>query len=398
MPISVVMPALEMAQETGKLVAWLKKEGDRVRKGEPLLEIETDKAVMEIESPDDGVLAGVKQTAGAEVPVGQTIAWILQPGEAVPTDESANRSGRQMYVAVEPEPATTSEGASVHCSSQPIKISPKARRLAKELRIDLTQVHGSGPEGEILAADIETAASTERRPVSTTRSASQPGLSQVARLMAERTAKSWSTIPHFYVTREVDASALNAYRAEISAAAQELRPARVTHTDLFVALVARVLKRHPRLNASWYENSIRENSTVSINVAIAVGDGVIAPVIANASEISIEQIAAKREDLGTRARAGQLRPADLAGGTFTITNLGMYHVDAFSAIIVEPQSSILAIGAIVDRAICVDGKVAIRPIVTLTLSSDHRVVDGARAAMFLNDLAAAIAKPAESLK
>jgi pyruvate dehydrogenase E2 component (dihydrolipoyllysine-residue acetyltransferase) len=396
MPISVVMPALEMAQETGKLIAWRKKEGDLVSKGEPLLEIETDKAVMEIESPGDGVLGGVKQQPGAEVPVGQTIAWILQPGEAVPADESAIQSGRQMH-AVDREPSPTN-GPSPDSSRQPLKISPKARRLAKELGVDVARLSGSGAGGEILAADIEAAGAHQHGSELTTRSASQPALSQVARLMAERTTKSWSTVPHFYVIREVDASALNAYRSQLAISSQPPRAARITHTDLFVALVARVLKRHPRLNASWTENGVHENPNVNISLAVAVDDGVVAPVIPNANELNLEQIAGKREDLVTRARASQLRPTDLVGGTFTISNLGRYHVDAFSAIIVEPQASILAIGAIVDRVIPVDGQIVIRPIVTLTLCSDHRLVDGARAALFLDEVASAISDPAKWLE
>ena len=396
MPISVVMPALEMAQETGKLVAWRKKEGDRVNKGEPLLEIETDKAVMEIESPGDGVLGGVRQQPGAEVPVGQTIAWILQPGEAVPAEESAIQSGRKMH-AVDREPSFTNEPP-LDSSRQPLKISPKARRLAKELGVDVARVSGSGPGGEILASDIEAVAAGHHRSELPTRPASQPALSQVARLMAERTTKSWSTVPHFYVIREIDASALSAYRAQLAISSQPAKTTRITHTDVFVALVARVLKRHPRLNASWTETGIRENPNVNISLAIAVDDGVVAPVIPTANELTLEQIAGKREDLGTRARAGQLRPADLAGGTFTISNLGMYHVDAFSAIIVEPQASLLAIGAIVDRVIPVGGQVVIRPIVTLTLSCDHRLVDGVRAAIFLDELAGAIRDPAQWLR
>jgi pyruvate dehydrogenase E2 component (dihydrolipoamide acetyltransferase) len=397
MPISVVMPALEMAQETGKLVCWRKNEGDHVSKGEPLLEIETDKAVMEIESPGDGVLGGVKQQAGAEVPVGQTIAWILQPGEAVPVEETAGQSARQMRATTAPTPSPAIE-LTGQDSKQSIKISPKARRLAKERGIDLAQVRGSGPEGEILAADIQTAASTASAPEPNTASTSQPALSQVARLMAERTAKSWSTVPHFYVVGEVDARALSDYRAQIAASPQRNKTTRITHTDLFIALVARVLARHPRLNASWIEHEIRENPSVNISLAIAVDEGVVAPVISKANELDLEQIASQREDLGSRARAGKLRPADLAGGTFTISNLGMFHVDAFSAIIIEPQAAILAIGTIVDRVVPADGKVAIRPMVTLTLSADHRVVDGARAAKFMDALAAAIRNPAEWLK
>jgi pyruvate dehydrogenase E2 component (dihydrolipoamide acetyltransferase) len=394
MPISVVMPALEMAQETGKLVAWKKKEGDRVSKGEPLLEIETDKAVMEIESPGDGVLGGVTQQPGAEVPVGQTIAWILQPGEAVPLDESAVQSGRQHSPVAA---STRTANGAVPTPASSIKISPKARRLARELGVDLHRVRGSGPEGEILAADVEAAASSGRSEESHTIQASRPALGQVARLMAERTAKSWYTVPHFYVVRDVDAGPLNAYRAEINASAGS-RERRITHTDLFVGLVARVLASHPQLNASWNEHGIRPNPNINVSLAIAVDDGVVAPVIVNANQLDLSQIATQREDLGKRAREGKLRPADLAHGTFTISNLGMYHVDAFSAIIIEPQAAILAIGAITDRVVAMDGEIAIRPMTTLTLSADHRVIDGARAGRFLEDLAAAMRNPDACLK
>jgi pyruvate dehydrogenase E2 component (dihydrolipoamide acetyltransferase) len=394
MPISVVMPALEMAQETGKLVAWKKKEGDRVSKGEPLLEIETDKAVMEIESPGDGVLGGVKQQPGAEVPVGQTIAWILQPGEAVPLDESAVQSGRQHS----PVPVSTrTANVEVPAPASSIKISPKARRLAIELGVDLHRVRGSGPGGEILAADVEAAASSGRPEESHTVQPSRPALGQVARLMAERTAKSWYTVPHFYVVRDVDAGPLNVYRAQINASAAS-RERRITHTDLFVGLVARVLASHPQLNASWSEHGIRPNPNINVSLAIAVDDGVVAPVIVNANQLDLEQIATQREDLGKRAREGKLRPSDLTHGTFTISNLGTYHVDAFSAIIIEPQAAILAIGAITDRVVAIDGQIAIRPMTTLTVSADHRVVDGARAGKFLEDLAAAMRSPDACLK
>ena len=219
MAISVVMPALEMAQETGKLISWLKKEGESVAKGEPLLEIETDKAVMEIESPGDGVLAGVKVQAGTEVPVGRTIAWIVGPGEAPPADEVAAASGRKTTVPALSAASTPSAAASANqlaIPAQParsIKISPKARRLASELRVHLADVRGSGAGGEILASDILAAAGSQAG----ASHAPVDGASPVSRLMAERTTQSWTTIPHFFVTREVDAGALNQARAEARA-------------------------------------------------------------------------------------------------------------------------------------------------------------------------------------
>src|SRR5215469_5791531 len=394
MPISVVMPALEMAQETGKLIAWLKKEGQSVSKGEPLLEIETDKAIMEIESPGDGVLGGIKAEEGAEIPVGKTIAWILRPGESVPVQEAPAESGRRhdtpvatVTVAI---PGTRSDSA-----KSSARISPKAKRLAKEKGVDLARITGSGPGGEILASDVLAAAESASA-VPTSTQIQSPPLSAVARLMAERTTQCWTTVPHFFVTREIEASGLLALRDEF--AKQDGQSSRPSHTDLLVALVARVLAKHPVLNSSWTGDGICHNREINIGLAMAVNDGVVAPVIANADKQAIAQIATQRKDLTERARMGKLRPQDLSGGTFTISNLGLFNVDAFTAIIIAPQAAILAVGRIADRVIALDGKPAVRPMMSLTLSVDHRVGDGAHAARFLDDLAQAIANPGKWLE
>jgi pyruvate dehydrogenase E2 component (dihydrolipoamide acetyltransferase) len=213
--------------------------------------------------------------------------------------------------------------------------------------------------------------------------------------MAERTAHSWATVPHFFVVRDVNAAALNEARAQITKISEQTGGARVTLTDLLVGVVARVLARHPRLNASWSGETIRTNADINVGLAMAVDDGVVAPVIANADRLSVAQTAVQRAELSERARAGKLRPADLAGGTFTISNLGMYQVDAFSAIIIEPQAAILAIGGIADRVVALEGKPVVRPMLTMTLSSDHRVVDGARAAQFMEDLVQALQIPSK---
>ena len=390
------MPALEMAQETGKLIAWLKKEGDRVSKGEPLLEIETDKAIMEIESPGEGVLGGVKAEAGAEIPVGQTIAWILRPGENVPIDQPVSQSGRHKeHPSSQAVPVTTEVAAK---SAAQNKASPKARRLAKELKVDLAEVRGSGAGGEILASDIEAAAGALAKQQLPAAQTSTDSLSTIARLMAERTTQGWTSVPHFFVVREVDAGALNGVRVQIAAAFENKQSLRITHTDLLIALVARVLARHPRVNASWTGDGIHNNADVNIGLAMAVEDGVVAPVIPGADRLDLGQIAAHRKDLTERGRAGKLRQADLAGGTFTISNLGMYNVDAFSAIIIPPQAAILAVGHIADRVVPFEGKPAIRPMLTLTLSSDHRVIDGARAALFLDELVQAMLFPGKWLE
>jgi pyruvate dehydrogenase E2 component (dihydrolipoamide acetyltransferase) len=391
MAFSVVMPALEMAQETGKLIAWRKKEGDSVTKGEPLLEIETDKAVVEVEAPADGILAGIKAAAGTDIPVGQTIAWIVAPGEQPPA-ESESAAAPAARARSEFHAASAAAIAADPSSPRGPRISPKARRLAKELGVDTATLRGSGLGGEIQASDVQAAAASATAS-SAPASAEKGNLevpSSIGRLMAERTTQSWTSVPHFFVSREVDASALNQYRDRIVADIEHSHGVRITHTDLLVALTARVLQKHPRLNASWSPGGIRLHEHVNMAVAIAVNDGVVAAVIPNAHAASIAEIARQRRDVAERARAGKLRPADIADATFTISNLGMYHVDAFSAIITPPQAAILAVGAITDRVVAIEGRPAVRPVMTLTLSCDHRVADGARAAQFLNDLVEAI--------
>jgi pyruvate dehydrogenase E2 component (dihydrolipoamide acetyltransferase) len=219
--------------------------------------------------------------------------------------------------------------------------------------------------------------------------------------MAERTTQSWTTVPHFFITREIEASALNEYKDEYGDEFKEMTVAEIervhhvhiTHTDLLVALTSRILLKHPRLNSSWTAEGIRLHDYVNMGVAIAVNNGVVAAVIPNAHTATLAEIAQRRSDIADRARAGRLRPADIADATFTISNLGMYHVDQFSAIIMPPQAAILAVSSIADRVVAIEGKPAVRPIMTLTLSCDHRAVDGARAAMFLNDLAESIRNP-----
>ena len=402
MAVSVVMPALEMAQESGKLVSWLKREGDAVRKGEMLLEVETDKAVVEVEAATDGILAGVTAQPGDVVPVGQTIAWLIQAGETPPAAAPTQVPAARRTDA--PPVAAATAAASAASIGEAVRISPKARRLAKEHGVDLSQVKGSGPGGEILADDIVAAAERVRlKPDTTTVSRSNSyvvsGVSRtggptepttVGRLMAERTTQSWTTVPHFFVTREVDATALKMGRDAMVESIERSHGVKVTLTDLIVLAVARTLTRHPRLNASWTSGNIVVHPEINVALAVAVENAVVTGVIPRTDATPVGEIALRRRDLLQRATVGRLRPEDVAGATFTISNLGMYEVDAFTAIIVPPQAAILAVGAVVDRVVAVDGSPAVRPMLTLTLSCDHRVVDGARAAEFLRDLVVAL--------
>jgi pyruvate dehydrogenase E2 component (dihydrolipoamide acetyltransferase) len=419
MAISVVMPALEMAQETGKLVSWKKKAGEQVKKGEMLLEVETDKAVVEIEAAGDGILGGVTAQEGDVVPVGQTIAWLLKPGEQPPTNVVAAQTGRKMDSAPAAAAAAAAPAAPEPVSAAGAKISPKARRLARQHGVDIAKLRGSGPGGEILADDIMkaagggapggTASASAAAPAAPAAASARPtsapsvptsgsvapagapsgppeAVSSIGRIMAERTTQSWTSVPHFFVTREVDATALNATRARWIPIVEQSHGVKVTHTDLIVAAVARALHLHPRMNGSWANDKISLNNHVNVALAMAVENAVVTAVIKDTDRIGLGDIAKHRKELAERARANRLQPADITGATFTISNLGMFNVDAFTAIIVPPQAGILAVGAIADRVVARDGLIGVRPTVNLTLSSDHRVVDGARAAAFLNDV------------
>jgi pyruvate dehydrogenase E2 component (dihydrolipoamide acetyltransferase) len=394
MAISVVMPALEMAQENGKLLAWRKKEGESVSKGEPLLEIETDKAVVEIEAPGDGILAGITAEIGAVVPVGETIAWLVAPGEKPPAKAATAAPAARAMSATQANPAVPAQPKPAGLHAAAAQISPKARRLAKELGVDIGELRGSGPDGTITSEDVQAAAdakvSAAPGTASTVGPAGEP-LSQLARLMAERTTQSWTSVPHFFLVQSVDAGALMAAQKKLS---QDGAPGTApTITDVLISLLARVLEKHPKMNSSWAGDGIRRNADINISVAMAVKDGVVGAVIPKANKEPIAALSVLRRELTERARGGRLRPADISGGTFTLSNLGMYKVDAFTAIITPPQCAILAVGAIADTVVPVDGKPGIRPMMTMTLSSDHRVVDGARAAEFLGELAGAIREP-----
>jgi pyruvate dehydrogenase E2 component (dihydrolipoamide acetyltransferase) len=421
MAISVVMPALEMAQETGKLVSWKKKEGDSVKKGELLLEVETDKAVVEIEAGGDGVLGGITAQAGAVVPVGQTIAWLLKPGETPPTSTAPVQTGRTGAAAI--QPAVVAAESLAGPQGDPlatavagnIRISPKARRLAKEHFVDITRINGTGPGGEIVAEDVLAASrgTAPAAPAAAPRAATVPSapapsipsvttelgaLSSIGRIMAERTTQSWTTAPHFFVSREVDGTGLVAAREKFGPDVERSRGVKLTYTDLLTAIIAKTLRKHPRMNASWTGDSIKTNADVNVGLAMAVTDAVVVGVVPKTDGMSLGEITVRRRDLTERARTNKLQPADITGATFTISNLGMYHVDSFTAILVPPQAGILAVGAMTDKVVPVPGGIGVRPMMTITLSCDHRVVDGARGAMFMHDLVEALQNPSVRLQ
>jgi pyruvate dehydrogenase E2 component (dihydrolipoamide acetyltransferase) len=337
---------------------------------------------------------------GAVIPVGQTIAWLVGPGEKPPVKPAAAAPAVGARGLSGQERTTTSVApiAAQRGGAVP-QISPKARRLAKELGVEISQIPGTGPDWTITSEDVQRAADSKGASVSVAAApAGVEALSQVARLMAERTTQSWTSVPHFFLVREVDCSELVAAQKKRSAGAEKAQAAAPTITDLLIRILARVLAKHPLMNASWTSVGIRSNAEINISVAMAVKDGVVAAVIHKANTLRLSEISAQRKELTESARAGRLKPADITGGTFALSNLGMYKVDSFTAIITPPQAAILAVGSISDRVVAVDGMPEVRPMMTMTLSSDHRVVDGARAAEFLSDLANAIREPARWLE
>jgi pyruvate dehydrogenase E2 component (dihydrolipoamide acetyltransferase) len=287
--------------------------------------------------------------------------------------------------------AAAGNGAAVRL----VAASPKARRLAAERGVELSALRGSGPGGAVLVADVPAAAAPAVTRPLTTRPLTLPspqrgeGVGTVWRIMAERMTASWTTAPHFYLVREVNVARLQSWLGT----ARRQTGAHVTYTDLLVKLVAATLAQHPRVNVSWKDGALERHPEINIGLAVALEDGLVVPVIARADTLGLKEIAQRREDLVARAQAGKLRPADIQGGVFTISNLGMYGVDAFSAIVNPPQAAILAVGRIADRVVPVNGQPAVQPTMVLTLSCDHRALDGARGAQFLGALADVIEEP-----
>jgi len=380
----VIMPALEMAQESGRILRWLKAEGDEVTKGEPLMEIETDKVTVDVEATADGILSGVRAAEGDDVPVGETIAFLLAPGEALPEPAGVAMASPTAAAPAVVPPAAVEEtdGDGVPGGGGRALASPKARRIARERGIDLAAVVGSGPHGAIVATDLEAARVAAA-------GVSEPGA--IWRRMAERTTSSWQSTPHFFLVRDVDASRLVSWRDTVRARSGFES---VTHTDLLVKVAAEALGRHPGVNASWRNGELVLSGEVNVGIAVAIEEGLVVPVVHGAAGLGLDEIAVRRAGLVAAAREGRLRPEDVSGGTFTISNLGMYGVDAFLAIVNAPQAAILAVGRIADRVVPVDGQPAVRPVLTLSLSFDHRVVDGARGAEFLDTLASLVEEPA----
>jgi len=378
----VILPRLGQGMESGTIVRWLKSEGEPVAKGEPLFELDTDKVTQEVEAEAAGVLLKIAVSEG-EVPVGQTVAFIGNEGEDVPEAAAASPPEEEETKAGEPEPAPppqeARQQAAIASGNGRIKASPLARRIARERGIELSGIRGTGPDGRIVAEDVERAEAApaavpapvpvgelERRELTSTR-----------KTIARRLTEAWQ-IPVFQLQASADMTRVNGLVARLRDGGTK-----TTVTDVLTKVCATALLLHREVNAQWTDDAILVFPTANVGIAVATPQGLIVPVIRGADRLRLAEIAAARSDVVTRAREGKLQRADLEDGTFTISNLGMYRVESFTAVLNPPQAAIIAVGAIQEQAVPIDGQLAVRPMMTLTATFDHRAVDGAPAAEFL---------------
>ena len=438
MAVEFVMPRMGLTMEEGAVIKWHKQVGEQVKKGELLVEIETDKVTTEVESNADGVLGQILVSEGVSVPIGTPIAYILAPGEAIPETETNHpvaqaAQANKTAVASVAAPTIASQAGSAP-GGKSLRASPAARRAARELNLELAAIEGRGPHGRILETDVRRAwtqmkAIPERRvtplaarvaadkgidlsqvrgtgprgmirksdlPVAT--AAQQPEgelleLSSAHKVMAERMAASFSAAPHFYLVSEADASALVALRQKLLPKIETTHGLRLTYTDLLAFFLAKTLVEQPLVNAAWADGQICLNPKVNLGIAVDSPRGLIVPVIHSAGDLSLGEVAQARSELTEKARAGSLSLDDLAGGTFTLSNLGNFRVDTFNAVLNPPQAAILSVGRIHDKVVPHEGQPAIRPVIGLSLTCDHRVLDGATGAKFLTRLIELIEEP-----
>jgi pyruvate dehydrogenase E2 component (dihydrolipoamide acetyltransferase) len=405
----VKLPRLGQGMESGTIVKWLKGEGDRVEKGEPLYELDTEKVTQEVEADFSGVLLKIAVEQG-EVPVGQTIAVIGEEGEEVPqvedrpeeegspgpAREPEREQGREASAEPdqqvteikepEPQPAAQSDGGRV-------KASPLARRIARERGVDLAALSGTGPEGRIVAEDVERAEGEPAVAAAPAGEVERRELTSVRKTIARRLTEAWQ-IPVFQLRASADMTRVNALVERLR---EDEEGPRVTVTDVLTKVCAAALMRHREVNAQWTEEAILLFPTVNVGIAVAAPQGLVVPVIRGAERLRLAEIAAARAEVVTRAREGKLQRADLEEGTFTISNLGMYRVEQFTAVLNPPQAAIVAVGAIEPTAVPVDGEIVVRPMMTLTATFDHRAVDGAPAAGFLQAVKELLEEPGLAL-
>ena len=415
MATTVFMEALSPTMEEGRLVKWHKHEGDAVKAGDTLAEVETDKAIMDLQARADGILRQVSAAEGQTVPVGKELAVIVAPGEPLGAGRGTGDEGR-----VAPSPAATvpapspaprhSPPAAAAADAAPVKASPLARRMAKESGVDLKLLTGSGPGGRVVRRDLETA---RARPAATV-SASAPvapvppppspvpvsrtdasyedvPLTQIRKTIAKRLAASLGPVPHYFLTTEVDMERAAEAREALNRDLGD--EGRISFNDIVVKAAALALTRHRACNAWFQDDHIRYWNEVHVGVAVAVEDGLITPVIRHADRKSLREIGREAHDLAQRARNRRLRPEEYTGSTFSVSNLGMFDIDQFTAVINPPEAAILAVGSVTQKPVVADGTIVARRRMRLTLGCDHRVIDGATGAVFLQTLKQMLENP-----
>ncbi|MDQ2849321.1 MAG: 2-oxo acid dehydrogenase subunit E2 [Actinomycetota bacterium] len=415
----VIMPRLSDTMTEGILSSWLKNEGDEVHRGDVLAEIETDKATMELEAYEDGILTKIVVQEGATVPIGEVIATIGEPGDSV---GSAAAEPPEKFDAAAPDVAGHGPDSSTQVAPSDVRVraTPLVRSLAREQGIDLSTVHGSGPGGRIIRADLadldttsavaqptlpapkhppapvdKPAPAAQQTPAAAVLPAGKDDekipLTAIRRITAERLTQS-AAAPHFHLTVVVDVTPLLRFRAEVNTqlAADGVK---ITITDLLIRACAVVLRAHPEVNAAWGGDHIVRRGHVNIGIAVAIDDGLIVPVVRDADRKTAREIGVEARELAGRARAGRLTPDEFSGGTFTISNLGMFGISEFTAVINPPEAAILAVGSSVETPVVRDGQVTVTTTMRLTLTVDHRVIDGATGAQFLRDMVRVIEEP-----
>jgi pyruvate dehydrogenase E2 component (dihydrolipoamide acetyltransferase) len=415
MASKVIMPKLSPTMEEGQIARWLKKEGDKVSMGEPLAEIDTDKATMEMQALSNGVLRKILINDGESAPLGQLIAVIGEPEEdiaALLSEAGPKASAPAAPAPAQPEPetqVTTPAETNGHAKTAPAEsgrmiVSPLAARMAADAGIDLRSLQGSGPNGRIIKRDIEAALSQPKAAdtgkaqaiqyqaaaVATASAYRDEPATEMRRTIARRLVTSIGPVPHFFLTSEIEMDRAAEMRKGINALDPDLK---ISINDIIIKVVANALVQHPAVNASFQDKFIRHYEHADIGVAVAIEDGLITPIIRAADQKSLSQIASEVRELADRARSKKLKPEEYTGATFSISNLGMFGIDEFTAVINPPEGGILAVGAMTAKPVVRDNEIVIRQMMRVTMSCDHRVIDGATGAKFLQTLKKILENP-----
>jgi len=392
MPVEVILPKIDEAMTEGKILEWLVKGGEEVEAGTILFTLETEKVTWEVESPAAGILSKHLAEAGDVIKVGKIVAYILHAGEEIPQTQEDKTSSDQ-----ESDRETTDDGKDagtpvhVMSPSNKMKASPIAKKIARDHHIDLTSVTGTGPDGRIKKIDVMNYLEREKKSIEIPqgeekRSTEYIELSSMRKTIARRMTESFQSVPHFFLTVEIDTGELKKAKEKLAKNIEDITSKRLTYTDLFIKIVSKSVENNPDINVQWTDDGVVRLNEINIGIAVNVDNGLVVPVLRETSKKSLAEITLDRFDLVERARDGKLLPNEMKGGSLTISNLGMYGIDHLCPIINPPESCILGIGQTVERPVSQDGEIVIRPITKFTLSIDHRVLDGAIGSSFLQSI------------